>query len=282
MKLLKNKKAQDGSALQLPMQAFIEILIIASVGLAFFAYGVFIFNDHRIYQTFLAKDVSLLQDAVILSDHDVDVMYLPKNSSSTRMSTLLFDMKMHHTDVIMPGDNPIAKSYIHFTQSGISSLGTFPNSGKLFLKKESSHYTISNDSISVLGSIKCPDVKMFKADLQRGYFFFEGFNGIDTDPFFSDRSKYLRTSTDFDNLPATSTKFHAKYISESRSNIVVFVPSGDKSKFGCELASMLSGEGRDVTYIESDNMDSLYYNVIINADPSHMASITGLSKEIIS
>ncbi|MFT4343819.1 MAG: hypothetical protein ACMXYE_03660 [Candidatus Woesearchaeota archaeon] len=244
-KLLRHKKGEEGSS-QLPVQTLVELVItLTVVGIAF-AIGSYILGDTRIYQAFLAKDISLVRTGVALSNADVDITYAP---ALHRLDAFEYSFEPYYTTVIdtQRGDNHIMRSYITMKRGRDSGRSSLRHPQAIHIFSRGDRYRIESP-ISPSELCEVPfkyihneniDLTVYP-DLQTEYRSF-----ISLDPF-SELNRRI-SPVDCPSCPiALELRVHS-------SDVPIVVTSRNDA-FGCTLAKELSA-----SLIYSDHLPSRDY-----------------------
>ncbi|MFT4304303.1 MAG: hypothetical protein ACMXYG_07085 [Candidatus Woesearchaeota archaeon] len=121
MKLLKSKKAEDaGDISTIPLETLIEVMIIAMVILFSIGYMAFILSDDRLYMNFYSKDISLLQNSIMLTPDNIYYEYYNSNGRNRdgKMNLLDFEFVPFYTTTFSSSSIgvrsfKVTRSYIH-------------------------------------------------------------------------------------------------------------------------------------------------------------------------
>jgi hypothetical protein len=320
-KFLGKKATDSGPASQLPMQAFIEIFLIISLGIAFFAYGAFLVNDLRMFQVFLSKDISLMQNSIVLIDDPIFVAYSP--TSNYKLNLFSYRFKPIHTDVIyldsdkVSLDEGVVRSYIHFKFNPSSNdevEKVIRNPNTIYFYKMGDLYNIGTDWRDVMQgrvSLKeCGDFNLMKNTL----FYFDYLNYIKKDSNFNhllfttpinlylssmvpnNFNKYLSTfNYNVDSFKDLSSENKAYFIFEesvsmhsTRDNIRIIIPDNDNGVFGCVLYNGLISRHKndiDISLIQTSTLsqfnNDFNYSTYIILDNSRIDFVLNTLKEVI-
>lgn len=268
------KKADAGTGTELPLQAFIEIIILLSIGIAFFVYGSFLLNDFRMYQIFLSKDISLLQNSLVLVDDDVLSVYSPPPNS--RLSAFVYRFKPLHTDVIyLDGDQNldegVIRSYIHFGFNPPVNVDANPkvlfNPQSIYFYKFGNTYNIGKSFQEVrsnLGSLRACDILELRSDAK---FYFDYDEELSI--FNTMMLTYFNKPESFWFFPRELRTFERQFqddfkvyflLKQNNDDVIrISVPFDGKSAFGCELFNRLQSveQNIDVIYFPTSSVSKL-------------------------
>lgn len=284
-KLLKDKKAGQGS--ELAWQAFIEISLAVLLIIFCVAYASYIIKDTRIYQVFISKDMSFIQDSTLLIDDDVTVTYFP--SFETKFHLFTYDFSDYYTTVMYSQKestnekDSVSKKYIHFKAPPYLSYSediNIPRGGTVWFSKSGDAYKISEDILKIQQKKKeCNDAQ-FSDNINQAYVYFDyssykvllplvstfdlvqseekKFDDLLNSMFFTVANQYSWTKTqlygDFVKMKAEGPakemkKVYIRFEESSDGKTVLHVPGDSRSTLGCKLYNELISGNVDAHYI---------------------------------
>ncbi len=160
MRFLRSKKAEDaGDVSTIPQEAFIEVVLVAMLLLLAAAFIAFINTDARVYHLFHSKDMSLLQDAMLLSEGEVSFYYLNNDGKDAqgKMDILDYEFSPYYTTTISSVNrgykrSKVTKSYVHFAnpKTEVSPTQYLSKPSNLSFYKTDEGLTIKQDNKNIL------------------------------------------------------------------------------------------------------------------------------------
>jgi hypothetical protein len=305
------KKASESSAgLEMPMQTFIELLLILSVGFVFVIYGSYVINDLKMYQVYLSKDISFLQNTIVLVEDNILTMYSPPAHSKLNHFHYIF--KPTYTDVIFIDDEKqnlndgVIKSYIHFafnpSSNNLRNNIILNNPDKIYFYRMGETYNIGIDWRNVMsGWVSARKCNSLYLDRNTYFYFdysrykvediilFRSLNSV-----FLNKEKYISTNEmnfySFNNMQVSNKAFFIfDKIDAIRPSIRIYSPQGKEGVFGCMLFNGLVSKhitNLDLSFIETNNLPYFNYNfnhsVYIMATGDEIGLIIQTINEIIN
>lgn len=144
MKLFNDKKSQAGIT-ALPLEIKVEIVMIVLFMIFSLALMASILQNNELVHRYFKKDVSMVQNSMILLPYDVNLLYL--DHSGGKMSKLGFEIDKYFTSTLserLGSKNSIKRHYIHFYNDVVPD-----NYGTTINKEMPLNFSKSNNVIKV-------------------------------------------------------------------------------------------------------------------------------------
>jgi len=250
----------DSQGTELPLQAFVELLMILTVALLFTAFGYYAISDTREYQTYLAKDMALTMNALVLPYEDVLLVY--KGTEQNHLNDFFVEFIPSYISIYHSRSDEFDKksaksrSYIYLGPSDLSTQTVFfskPES--VYLSKYNNHLIASETYVkdSSEKGDKC------RASVNSNLHIFYDFGAlIDLSVYES----FLTKTTNRYNYPdelyelfsrqKSAHEFISMDFTNKNSPFVLFGP--EDSVFVCNLKNSLIKKYPSLKYIPTENI----------------------------
>jgi len=290
MRVLKSRKAESGELATIPNQALVEIFLAA--GLLIFAsmYAAYILSDQSPYLMYYSKDMSILQDVMLLTPGDSFYRY---DNTEGKLNVVDHQFYGYYTATVSNSNvrrtmkiDPIMKSYIHFSnpKAFLSPQLYIAKPDSIYFLKTDNDWTVSESYIGLDSKQEvCRSARSF-ADFDPNEPFYISYNNLVFDKsvidlFLDDLNnglsapKYFSSST-YGSLSSFRTNevpvakqndaygVFIGFTETSNDNlIIVYSPFCKKKDIGCGIHNAIisrpAAEGIDVSYVPTAAFDDI-------------------------
>ena len=290
IKFLKSRKAESGELATIPNQAFVEIFLAAGLLIFTSIYAAYILSDQSPYLMYYSKDMSLLQDVMLLTPGDSFYRY---DNTEGKLNLVDHQFYGYYTVTVSNSNvrktmniDSIMKPYIHFSnpKAFLSPQLYIAKPDSIYFLKTDNDWTVSESYVGLDSKREVCRSARSLADFDPNEPFYISYNNLVFDKsiidlFLDDLNKGLSSPKYFSSSTYSSLSSFRKNevpvvkqssaygvfigLTETSNDnlIIVYAPFCKKKDIGCGIHNAIiskpAADGVDVTYIPTAAFDDI-------------------------